>query len=824
MKTVFALLPLFVATNVAFGAFFSPIVHPIDEIGYGIGSLFGKQYARDLAVEVPTIGKCPLYVDSHGAAEQRKLFEMGQLAADSYKDGTAAPPDGYTPVTDQATLDKYLGPNSGFSISKDGKGTITKDGVFGKTSGFQAALYIGPGGSLVLAFRGTENPLTSPADVWTDIAQALEISKPNQYEYASELLGKLLKGTEAQGMHIDVAGHSLGGGETQYALATNDLNGRVSGYTFNSAGLSNHTLNSMDYEHAKAAAEALTNVRNRGDSVSAGTGGHLGGIYDYENPSFKAHGIGDLVGRDKDGKPIYNGLLGNIQRDLAKAEGKKPPDYLSMDDNELMNAAAKANAAASAALSKSSSDSSAGGSACQCDGSVAKRKEYEDLLAKQKNARDIFFQRKNQKEGAMWKLVADVCKPLPGIAKKIADGYFGEWAGRAVNVFNEAFEEYLNDKLDMTGLVKKIIRELQDGLKDEIKEELKEAAKDTGGKWYDWILHPIDSITAFVDKWTDILESAWDFSTTIGGDIANIVASRGYYRDAKERLANLTRQLEEAREELEANGGCYCGDGCECPHCKKEKGQKDDNPPDGTNPSTGGDTNPGTGGGTTPSTGEEPSPTPGGGASRFIHDPGNETENPWDRIFGGITGNGKADSGGSSLLDIVGMGDFSKMLDSLSDVADIAGSLSTVSQLAGGIWGAASGIGTERIQELEDFIAFNVNQIVNSFVAKVSGKIGDWVSGRLSSISDLIEKYTGPANEWLDKMGGKIDKWLKLGLDVSKSIDAMTAYVESLNYTRVSAPRLTVVDYGIDAEIKVDTTGNSQRKRTIHQRYSEDVK
>ncbi|MBR4615635.1 MAG: hypothetical protein IKO55_08525, partial [Kiritimatiellae bacterium] len=111
----------------------------------------GKEYPFHTTIVEGKGGRDqPLYRDSHSAAEQRKVFEMGQLAKDSYKSkGQSSIPDGYEAVTTGGGLNDVLGPNNLFKMCDDG--SIEWNGP-GSNDGFQAAIYKQEDCSLVLAF------------------------------------------------------------------------------------------------------------------------------------------------------------------------------------------------------------------------------------------------------------------------------------------------------------------------------------------------------------------------------------------------------------------------------------------------------------------------------------------------------------------------------------------------------------------------------------------------------------------------------------------------------------------------------------------------
>ena len=261
------------------------------------------------------------YTDTFTRCDRSAIFGFGVLAGHVYHDGTVPDmPNGYEIIggaTDEAreeNLSRYFGEDSGFSLNE--KGEITCRGFFDNMSGFDASLYRAPDGSLVLSFRGT----SSLSDAYEDGAQLIAPWTPDQYAHAARILNLLLQNTTE---NITVVGHSLGGALTQYAMAKNNLEGRVKGYTYNSAGFSDKTIKELSVSNLSDTAANVVNVRNDGDSVSS-IGWHIGSIYDVENPNFKSHGIGNKTGTDKDGNPTYDGLLGNLQRDADGCNGECP--------------------------------------------------------------------------------------------------------------------------------------------------------------------------------------------------------------------------------------------------------------------------------------------------------------------------------------------------------------------------------------------------------------------------------------------------------------------------------------------------------------------
>lgn len=229
--------------------------------------------------KVPWVGSCNDFERNHSDDERRRTVDMGALAEAAYQDGTK-PPAGYSALSPAATAGLV---GSGFSVAGDG--TVSLSGVAAAT-GFDAVLYRNDRtGEITVAFRGTQ--LTSPGDLLTDVLQLGTGTVPSQYKAAADLLRKVLAATDGP---VAVTGHSLGGGLAQYAIALNsqDSASRLSGYTFNSAGLSHAVVDTLPPAAREAAAERMTNVRNDGDSVSF-FGCHLGTIYDVPNDGFFAH-------------------------------------------------------------------------------------------------------------------------------------------------------------------------------------------------------------------------------------------------------------------------------------------------------------------------------------------------------------------------------------------------------------------------------------------------------------------------------------------------------------------------------------------------------
>ena len=208
------------------------------------------------------IGSAPLFTGSISLQNEDRKY--GDLATDVYgNDEVDISKSGYRPMTD-AEVRSVIGDSYWIF-----------NGRIADTAGLKAWLYVdkdAPVGSspsdIYLVFAGTEH-----ADDWMENVKNGVCSKTDQYETASSLLQSVLSGFPG---HIHVVGHSLGGGLTQYAMLTNDLEGRVDGTTFNSAGLCESSV--PDLDHCNSAASAIRNFRALNDPVSY-IGNHLGPIY-----------------------------------------------------------------------------------------------------------------------------------------------------------------------------------------------------------------------------------------------------------------------------------------------------------------------------------------------------------------------------------------------------------------------------------------------------------------------------------------------------------------------------------------------------------------
>jgi hypothetical protein len=189
--------------------------------------------------------------------------ELALLAADVYRD-TPNPPAGYR-VAVEGDL---------------GKLGLKPSDLTSAQSPFRARVYVKGAGAdtqYIVAFRGS----TSGSDWATNIRQSVGLSS-DHYRRALYVGSKLAL---AQNANVVITGHSLGGG---LASAAAIASGREAA-TFNSAGLSNATINAARAIHDAAGVQSKDNVSAyyvRGDILSAlqdggdrVLGGLIGGIF-----------------------------------------------------------------------------------------------------------------------------------------------------------------------------------------------------------------------------------------------------------------------------------------------------------------------------------------------------------------------------------------------------------------------------------------------------------------------------------------------------------------------------------------------------------------
>lgn len=176
------------------------------------------------------------------AAGTQPQADLDQQLAMMSNDAYAAD----NPQTEQALQDagwNRLEPNADGNALVDAQGReIPIDPALLSTgNGFDAAIYQNDQGQYVVAYRGTDNwGLTNPGDADDNGLQGLGF-ETGQY---SDAIALAQRAEQVFGDgNVVVTGHSLGGGlASAAALATG-----ASGVTFNAAGLSNETLESLGF-------------------------------------------------------------------------------------------------------------------------------------------------------------------------------------------------------------------------------------------------------------------------------------------------------------------------------------------------------------------------------------------------------------------------------------------------------------------------------------------------------------------------------------------------------------------------------------------------
>lgn len=219
---------------------------------------------------------------------RRAAAEMARVAEDVYE-GTL--PQGAKP------FDGFLSTwrtQPGVSPHEGEPGT----GTFSTQSGLVAQVFqhrVGwHGGEIVVVFRGT----ASVKDGMEDWRQLLGDGYAPQYAEAAALVRAVRASTE---LPLVVLGHSLGGGQTQYAVAMNQGSDDIRGVGFNPAGLSANSVRDIEMRRGEGdsvrAAHSLAMVRLDNDPVStAGVLlGRVVGVPSGGIRGFASHSISTLT-------------------------------------------------------------------------------------------------------------------------------------------------------------------------------------------------------------------------------------------------------------------------------------------------------------------------------------------------------------------------------------------------------------------------------------------------------------------------------------------------------------------------------------------------
>ena len=241
------------------------------------------------------------FADDLDPGQHMRFIEIGELAASAYR---ASPelPKGFRPLSkdefERLSIppDRYIyDPESGFLEDAGGVG-------FGARLSRQEN-----GAGIVVAFRGSNAPGEDEHWMhdWVVDAHQGGGGIPRQYIYGAELLSSVRDAFPDNG--LIVTGHSLGGGIAAYSTIKLVDPGRLVCATYNAAGISSITLLSLPKDAVSGAAGRISNIRSKGDPVSAIPGTQLvGEIYEVDNLRFANHSI--------------TGLLIDMRR---RAEGRK---------------------------------------------------------------------------------------------------------------------------------------------------------------------------------------------------------------------------------------------------------------------------------------------------------------------------------------------------------------------------------------------------------------------------------------------------------------------------------------------------------------------
>ena len=152
------------------------------------------------------------------------------------------------------------------------------------------------GYEIVVAFRGSNAPGEDEhwMQDWVVDAHQGGGGTPKQYLYGAELLSEVRRSFPDS--KIIVTGHSLGGGIAAYSTVQLSNPGQLRCVTFNAAGISSMTLLALPKDSIANAAKLITNIRSKGDPVSAIPGTQLvGEIFEVDNLRFSNHAMAGLL-------------------------------------------------------------------------------------------------------------------------------------------------------------------------------------------------------------------------------------------------------------------------------------------------------------------------------------------------------------------------------------------------------------------------------------------------------------------------------------------------------------------------------------------------
>lgn len=228
--------------------------------------------------------------DDLDSGKQSLFISIGELASAAYRSHPALP-DGYRPLSSEAfaklrlPLNRYrYEPDTGFLEDSEGVG-------FGARLSHSENDH-----EVIVAFRGSNAPGEDEhwMQDWVVDAKQGGGGIPKQYLYGAELLSEVRRAFPDA--NLIVTGHSLGGGIAAYSTVNIADPSRLTCVTYNAAGISSVTLRQLPADVVANAAKRISNIRSKGDPVSAIPGTQLlGEIFEVDNLRFANHSIGGLL-------------------------------------------------------------------------------------------------------------------------------------------------------------------------------------------------------------------------------------------------------------------------------------------------------------------------------------------------------------------------------------------------------------------------------------------------------------------------------------------------------------------------------------------------
>ena len=237
-----------------------------------------------------TESKVLSFGDDLDSEKQARFISFGEHASAAYRAHPALP-DGYKPLSAEAfaklrlPLNRYrYEPDTGFLEDSEGVG-------FGARLSHSENNH-----KVIVAFRGSNAPGEDEhwMQDWVVDAKQGGGGMPKQYLYGAELLSEVRR--TFPDAHLVVTGHSLGGGIAAYSTIHIADPSRLTCVTYNAAGISSLTLRQLPADVVANAEKRISNIRSKGDPVSAIPGTQLvGEIFEVDNLRFANHSISGLL-------------------------------------------------------------------------------------------------------------------------------------------------------------------------------------------------------------------------------------------------------------------------------------------------------------------------------------------------------------------------------------------------------------------------------------------------------------------------------------------------------------------------------------------------